>query len=436
MSIKRILLHKGEEDRILDGHPWVYDNEIDRVLTGKGEAAVPCVLEGGDCADVESSNKRYLGRAFVNPASKIRARLYSRSKEGADAGFFKRRIREAALRKSFLGGETSFRLIFGEADFLPGVIIDRYVGWRLKAVEAAMLKPPLNAETLAAALGPPESFYAVQFLCAGTEARRELIVEALVESSAWLYSAPAAVVEKPAVSARALEGLPPSEGLLYGALEDGGIVIFEHGCPFVVDMLDGQKTGFFLDQRDNHRAAAAYAVNKRRVLDAFCYSGGFAVHCAKAGGEEVLAADSSESALKLVEKNAVLAGVRERITTRKTDIFKLLTELERAKERFDMIILDPPAFAKTKNALSGALAGYKEINLKALSLLNPAGVLVSCSCSYALNEERFKAMIHEAALDAGRRVIEAEFRGQAACHSVLYGYGESRYLKCGVYIAV
>jgi 23S rRNA (cytosine1962-C5)-methyltransferase len=449
--MKRIILKRGEEKRIEAGHPWVYDNEVAQVLSSaSGEAGK---LEPGEAADVESARKTYLGRALVNPHSRIIARIYSPSKEGLDRGFFKRRLREALGRRYALGGfdlrRESARLVFGEADFLPGLIIDRFVGWPLP--EAAPEPSPVPGfDALTARLGPPSSWIAAQFLSYGMDLRRETILDALEEvlgrddpaRSAGggepghePLGAPAGIIEKSAVPVRELEGLPLREGLLRGDYPPGGILIFENGFPFAVRLAGGQKTGHFLDQRENRLRAAAYA-RGAKVLDACSYTGGFAVHAARFGAASVIAADASGEALEAVERNARLNGVGERLRTVQGDIFELLPQYERAKERFDLIILDPPAFAKSRSALEGALRGYKEINLRAIRLLSPGGTLVSCSCSQALGEERFKALIADAALDAGRRLFRLDFRGQPPDHPVLLGYDESLYLKCGFYRAL
>jgi 23S rRNA (cytosine1962-C5)-methyltransferase len=531
--MKRIILKSGEEHRIALGHPWVYDNEIARVLDGPGVPPEKTVaLEAGELADVESSRKEYLGRAYVNPASKIRARIYSPSKEGLDKGFFKRRLREAIARRlaerarggiydggiyddgaagvtgnaAFGNGGArgtersgglraeSMRVLFGEADFLPGLIIDRYVGWPLAEAEARVPARPLTFTALEMALGPPESWLAVQFLSWGVDCRRAAILAAIEEVFAPL-GPPAGVVEKSAAPVRELEGLAPQDGLIAGEVPAGGIVIFENGLPFAVDLAEGQKTGHFLDQRENRLRAAAYAHGD--VLDAFCYSGGFAVHAARYGvalpgivnfgdansgdahsgdakpgdgriGDDALnapesggagpgntesnagsansgdagkplrvtAVDVSKAALGLARRNAALNGVEDRITTVEADVFDYLRAAARRKEKYDLIILDPPAFAKSKSVLQNALRGYREINSAALKLLHSGGVLVSCSCSQAVDQEHFSRMITEAAADADRRLVQLDFRYQAADHPVRVGYGESLYLKCGFYRAL
>jgi len=456
--MKRIILQKGEEDRIRLGHPWVYDNEVDRIYEGKTAAAE---LVPGDCADVESSRKEYLGRAIVNPHSKIIARIYSPSKEGIDKGFFKRRIREAILRRASFRdfSRESARLVFAEADFLPGLIIDRFVGWPLADIEAIDVKRPLSFTSTEAALGPPRSWLTVQLLAWGMDCRREMIVEALEEVIAADYGSPDGIIEKSGAHVRTLEGLPLREGLIKGTFPSGGIaggiaggiVIFENDLPFIVDLPEGQKTGFFLDQRDNRLLAGRYAAMLRnevaeetelRFLDACSYTGAFGIHALRAAEKAtVTMLDTSMAVLEGARKNAALNGVADRVTTIEADVFDSLRGMERRKEHFDMVILDPPAFAKSRTALGEALRGYKEINLRAIKLVRPGGILITCSCSQALDESRFKRMIAEAAADAGhhgasRRLIQLDFRCQAQDHPVLAGYDESLYLKCGFYRAV
>ncbi|MDR2182483.1 MAG: class I SAM-dependent rRNA methyltransferase [Treponema sp.] len=443
--MKRIILKRGEEDRILAGHPWVYDNEIDRVLEGTG-AAKAARLEKGECADVEAVERgrpRYLGRAIVNPASKITARIYSRSKEGLDKGFFKRRIREAIARREAAGynlRRDCARLVFAEADFLPGLIIDRYV----EADE------PRSGET--------RSWLVIQFLAWGMDARRDMILAAIGEVFAAEPETPL-VIEKDA-PVRELEGLPPAAA----PERIPEIIIRENGLDFFVDLSGGQKTGCFLDQRDNRRRAAraaaaltaerfpreardhngaTYGNARLRILDCFSYTGGFALTAAQSAlgaaefsaapeaKPEVTAVDSSPAALALARKNAARNGIE--LGTVEADAFEFLRSAERRKARYDLIILDPPAFAKTRQALPGALRGYREINLRAMNLLSKNGILVSSSCSQALDEGAFKRMINEAAADAGRTLIQTDFRYQAADHPIRVGYGESCYLKCGFY---
>ncbi|MDR1252660.1 MAG: class I SAM-dependent rRNA methyltransferase [Treponema sp.] len=474
--MKRIILKSGEEGRIQRGHPWVYDNEVACMLAGKGASAgaSPEPLLPGECADVESAQREYLGRAIVNPNSKIIARIYSPSKEGIDKGFFKRRIREALHRRAGFRdlSRESVRVVFAEADFLPGLIIDRFVGWPLAELEAAAERP-LSFDLARSVLGPPRSWLSVQFLAWGMDCRRDMIIDAAGEvlgdpvnsapnllkdpvsercsgdeAQAASPKLPEGVIEKSIARARELEGLLPREGTIRGNFPARGIVIFENGFPFALDLPEGQKTGHFLDQRDNRLLTAGFAAMLRddpapdeaggnrplRVLDACSYTGGFGIHALRAAENAALTAvDTSAAALDGLRKNAALNGLADQITAIEADVFESLRAFERKKEKFDLVILDPPAFAKSRTVLGEALRGYKEINLRALRLLRRNGILISCSCSHALDEAAFKRMIIEAAADAGRRLIQLDFRLQAPDHPVLIGYDESLYLKCGFY---
>ncbi|MDR1445980.1 MAG: class I SAM-dependent rRNA methyltransferase [Treponema sp.] len=468
--IKRVILKHGEEQRILSGHPWIFDNEIQHVLVQKTPGFVEAEPEPGEIVDVEYSRQgkpAYLGRGFANPRSKIAVRIYSSSKEGADKGFFKRRIREALERRSAAGfrpEKESARLVFAEADRLPGLIVDCYTGWDAGVLRTAAGENgnpgALRFEDAETLLGPPASWLTVQFLSYGMDMRRDMVLQALDETLKF-QGGIAGIIEKSA-PVRELEGLPLQDALIRGTFPAAGIIVFENGYPFRVDLFSGQKTGTYLDQRDNHRltserarlSAALKSTPKNRgghetafhaetekqsfrILDLFSYHGAFAIHALRGAGEgaEALAVDSSAEALETARLNARLNGLETQLETRKGDVFDILTSLERDKEKFDMIILDPPAFAKTKSALEGALRGYKEINLKALRLLKPGGILVTCSCSQALDEFRFREIIASAASDSGRRLRLLDFRYQAQDHPILLGYGESLYLKCGIFRA-
>jgi 23S rRNA (cytosine1962-C5)-methyltransferase len=430
--MNRIILKPGEQDRILSGHPWVYDNEIASELADPATAAEGGGMAPGSVADVESASKRYLGRAFVNPNSKIRARIFSPSKEGVDRGFFKRRIREAIerRRRDYDLATESARIVFAEADFLPGLIVDRFVG--------RPLSPGETAES-AAVPGPLVSWLSVQFLTYAMDARREEILAALDEvlgaphpETGIALGLPAGVAERDEAHVRELEGLPLRSGVVAGSVPEGGVLIHENGLPFAVDLLGGQKTGHFLDQKENRAYAARFA-RGARVLDACCHTGGFAVHAARAGAAEVVALDASAHALAAASRNAELNGVEDKVRAVEGNVFDVLRAYERTKERFGLVVLDPPAFAKSRSALEGAIRGYKEINLRALNLLDKGGVLVTCSCSHAMEEGKFKSMVADAAQDAGKRIRLLAFRYQASDHPVLVGYDESLYLKCGVY---
>jgi 23S rRNA (cytosine1962-C5)-methyltransferase len=248
---------------------------------------------------------------------------------------------------------------------------------------------------------------------------------------------PTGIVEKSGAKVRELEGLPLREGLIQGSFPGEGIVIFENGFPFCVHLEEGQKTGHFLDQRENRRRLARFIPREARVLDACTYTGGFAIHAARFGAASVQGIDVSKDALERAKQNSRLNGVEDQVTLLEGDVFDLLRSYQRNhQERFDLIILDPPAFAKSRTMLHEALRGYKEINLQALKLLNPGGVLLTCSCSHALDEGRFKQMVAAAAADAERRLIQLDFCYQAPDHPILLGYDESLYLKAGYYRAL
>jgi 23S rRNA (cytosine1962-C5)-methyltransferase len=437
--MKRIILQPGQEHRLLAGHPWVFDNEVKSVVGPDGIPKVCpeglAILEPGELVDVESSRKTYIGRAFANPHSKIVARLFSPSKEGVDKGFFKARLRNAVerRRRNYNLETESERLVFAEADLLPGLIIDRFVGWPAIQAEPYIVEKNKSGQTihfdmLRDALGAPGIWLSVQFLSYGLDLRKELILSALEEVIGPVQG----IIERDDSQVRSLEGLPRVSDVVSGTFPEGGICILENGLPFIADPLEGQKTGHFLDQRDNRRWAARYTTGKQ-VLDMCCHTGGFAIHAARAGAASVLAADISPQALDMVRRNALLNGVSDRVSVEAGDVFELLRFYERKHSQFDVIILDPPAFTKSHKAIEGAIRGYKEINLRALSLLRRGGVLVTCSCSQAMTEGRFKAMIQDAAKDAEKRLHMLEFEYQAPDHPILVGYEESLYLKCGVY---
>lgn len=412
ISMATIILKSKEDIRIRRGHPWIYDNEIARV---EGEP------EPGGEVEVRDARGLHVGYAFFNPNSKIRARVYSRTAKKADEEFFVRAFEAAWKWRKFCFGEPaierrmSLRLVYGEADSVPGLIVDGFVG----------------------ATGTEGLWLSVQFLSLGVEMRKAEILKALRS----VFN-PDGIAERSDAPVRALEGLPESVGVLWGSVPER-IVIEENGALFEIDLLGGQKTGWFLDQRANRAAAAKYvsraqwadSPNKAigaRVLDMFCNQGGFSVLAAKAGAASVLAVDSSRDALALLRKNAALNSVSDRITIVEANAFDYLRDLEKMGQRFDLIILDPPAFAKNRAALEGARRGYKELNLRAMHLLERGGVLVTFSCSHWFSPEMFDAVLADAAFDSNRRLHILEERTQDLDHPILSGYDESRYLKCRI----
>lgn len=412
ISMATIILKSKEDIRIRRGHPWIYDNEIARV---EGEP------EPGGEVEVRDARGLHVGYAFFNLNSKIRARVYSRTAKKADEEFFVRAFEAAWKWRKFCFGEPaierrlSLRLVYGEADSVPGLIVDGFVG----------------------ATGTEGLWLSVQFLSLGVEVRKAEILKALRS----VFN-PDGIAERSDAPVRALEGLPESVGVLWGSVPER-IVIEENGALFEIDLLGGQKTGWFLDQRANRAAAAKYvsraqwadSPNKAigaRVLDMFCNQGGFSVLAAKAGAASVLAVDSSRDALALLRKNAALNSVSDRITIVEANAFDYLRDLEKMGQRFDLIILDPPAFAKNRAALEGARRGYKELNLRAMHLLERGGVLVTFSCSHWFSPEMFDAVLADAAFDSNRRLHILEERTQDLDHPILSGYDESRYLKCRI----
>jgi len=402
MERARLILKPREEARIRAGHPWVYDNEI---------AGVEGSPEPGAEVEVLDARRRSLGSAFFNPKSKIRARIYSRIARAADAAFFIETLERAlAWRRRFFDPERqSLRLAFGEADGLPGLTVDSFVG---------------EPEGVSVRSGRGR-WLSAQFLCLGVDARKTAILEALAK----VFPSDG-IAERSDAPVRALEGLPPTIGVLAGKVPASAL-IEENGLRFGLDMLGGQKTGWFLDQRSNRAAAARFA-GGRRVLDAFCNAGGFGLACAAAGASSVLAVDSSADAAASVSANAARNGLDRLVEVREANAFDLLHALEKSREKFGLIVLDPPAFAKNRASVEGAKRGYKELNLRSLKLLEEGGILVTCSCSHWFGPEPFARMLDEAAEDSGRRIRIIEERTQDLDHPIVSGYGESRYLKCTI----
>lgn len=389
-ALAKATLKPRQEQRILSGHLWIYQGNVAKV---EGEPAP------GDIVDVYTSRGDFLGRGYYNPHSQIVIRLLTRDERPIDTSFFIDRIRQAlAWRSRFLAGATSYRMVYSEGDLLPGLIIDCY-----------------------------EDVLVVQFLTLGMDVRRQSIVEALVE-----VARPKAVFERSDVPSRRYEGLDLRTGLLWGELPAQPMVIKENGLSFEIDVIAGQKTGYFLDQKENRRSLAPL-VPGARVLDVFCHNGTFALHAVHYGAKEVLGVDSSERAIEAARRNAELNGFAERARFTVANAFDYLRELERSEDRFDVVVLDPPAFAKGKSHFDAARRGYKEVNLRGIKLLQPGGFLVTCSCSHHMPADAFYGLILEAAADAGRSLRLVEARGQAKDHPVLAGVPETAYLKCLIF---
>jgi 23S rRNA (cytosine1962-C5)-methyltransferase len=383
-----IKLAPGKEARILTGHPWIYKSEIARV-ENEGQP--------GAIAHVRDSRGRFLGQAMVNLKSQIAGRLITRNEEKIDAAFFERRIRDAISRcDRSIQGPNACRLIYGEADHLPGLIVDRY------------------ADLLVA-----------QILTAGMDRMWGVLLETLRE-----VVKPRAVFERNDASSRKLEGLELRKGFVWDEAESG-LWIQEGELHFFVEIAEGQKTGFFLDQRENRQIVKGLAAG-RDVLDCFCYSGGFALHAAAGGAASVVGIDMSADAITWAERSAERNGLSSRCTFTIGNAFDALRAFDREGRRFGMLILDPPAFTKGKEAVAGALRGYKEINLRAMKLLDPGGILVTCSCSYHVDAPAFLVMLRAAAADAHREFQLSELRTQARDHPILLAAKETQYLKCAI----
>ncbi len=375
-------------DRVLSGHPWIFASDV----TDRGGAA------GGDAVAVADPRGRLLGTAHYSDASQICLRLLSREVEPVDAAFWRKRL-EAALefRRRVVRETDAFRLVHGEADLLPGLIVDRY-----------------------------GDILSLQTLTQGMDRAKPVLVECLRE-----LLSPTAGVARNDVAVRERERLPVASEILWGELP-AEICITMNGVRFWVDALHGQKTGAYLDQRENYLAAARYASGQ--ALDCFTSGGGFALHLASVCGQ-VEAVDSSETALHLAARNAEANGLAN-IAFREANVFDLLNGYAAAGRQFDTIVLDPPAFAKSRSNLEAAERGYKEINYRALRLLAPGGVLVTCSCSHHLNEAMLLQIVASAALDAGRPLRVLERRTQAADHPILLTVPETLYLKCLIFQAL
>ena len=367
-------------ERLRSGHPWVYRSDV-RSAQAEAGAIVRVVDERG----------RYFGRAFYSDKSQIAVRLLTRENVAVDRAFFTERLRRAAAyRETVVENTEAYRLVHGEADLLPSIVIDRY-----------------------------GDYLVMQTLSQASERQKDLIVEILVE-----LFAPKGILERNDPKVRLLEGLRQSVSVLHGEVP-AEILAKENGITFVYDLAKGQKTGSFLDQRENHWAARRYASGE--VLDCFSYQGGFALTIA-GQCEHVEGIDMGPAAVQAARRNQELNSISN-VTFREGNAFDVLKEYDEVGRRFQMVILDPPAFAKNRDSVEAAERGYKEINLRALKILQPGGYLVTCSCSYHLSEALFLQLIAEAANDAKKTVVVAERRTQAQDHPILLTMPETHYLK-------
>jgi 23S rRNA (cytosine1962-C5)-methyltransferase len=389
-----VFLAQGRDKRVQTGHPWVFANEIDRT---SGDF-VP-----GDIVEVVSSRGHLIGRGYINPASQIRVRFLTRTDEVINEDFFRRRVREAIdYRRRLFGAlpdarERAFRLIFAEADYLPALIVDYFAGYLV-----------------------------FQALALGIDRRKEMLME-MVRAEAGPEFPVLGLYERDDVPVRELEGLSQLKGPYNGDVPPR-VTIRENDVRLIVDLENGQKTGHFLDQRENRAAIAPY-VKGARVLDGFSYTGGFACAAAAYGAREVLGVDVSPQAVALAGENARLNGVEDRVAFQTANVFDFLHDADPSQQRWEVILLDPPAFAKNRAALPGALRGYKEINLRAMKLLPPGGHLITSSCSQHVSEELFREVLAVAAADTKRRLRVVEVRSQGRDHPFLPAAPETRYLK-------
>jgi 23S rRNA (cytosine1962-C5)-methyltransferase len=382
LGMNNITVAKRGADRIRRGHLWIYRSDVVDV----GDVA------GGSVVGVQDEHRNFIGQAFYSDSSQIALRFLAQTRDPIDRDWWRQRIREAAARRRDISQETNaYRLIYSEGDLLPSIILDRY-----------------------------DDVLVLQTLSQGSEAIKPLLVELLTEEFG-----PRAIIERNDVRVRQHEGLELLTGTLYGEapLE---FEILQDGVRFLVAPLSGQKTGSFLDQRENRLAARKVAHG--RALDCFTFNGAFALQLAGAC-ERVTGIDISAEAVAAAERNAQINRITN-VEFREANVFDALREMETSGERFDTIVLDPPAFAKNRASIAAAARGYKEINLRAIKLLNPGGVLVTCTCSYHMSEELFLKLLADAANDAHRRVQLLEKRTQASDHPILFGVLETYYLKC------
>ncbi|MGN1373180.1 MAG: class I SAM-dependent rRNA methyltransferase [Candidatus Coproplasma sp.] len=377
-----IYLKKGEEKRIIAGHSWVYANEVAKI-EGKDK--------NGSLASVFAHDGRFIGKGYINHASKILVRIFIRNNAEDNEEYYLNAIKKANDYRVKLGYDNCYRMVFAEADNLPALIIDRY-----------------------------GDYLVMQCLSLGIDRRKQLIVDCLVK----LFN-PKGIYERSDVAVRKKEGLEEVKGLLYGEVPDYCEIV-ENGIKMLVDVKNGQKTGYFLDQKENRFAVRRYC-RDAEVLDCFCNSGGFSLNAATVA-KQVISCDISALALKNVADNASLNGFKN-VTTLQGDVFEVLRNFRREKRQFDTVVLDPPAFCKTADEVKDAYRGYKDINLTAMKIVKSGGFLITCSCSHYMTMPLFEKMLIEAARESGRTVRSVEVKTQAPDHPSLLCAEETNYLK-------
>lgn len=390
-EIKAIVaLKKGEGRTLRAGGLWVYDNEIESI-TG--------TVENGELVLVKDCNGYPMGIGFINRNSKITIRLLTRNKDAViDKEFFRKRVKDAWEYRKKTVDTSSCRVIFGEADYVPGMVIDKF-----------------------------EDVLVVQSLALGIDRYKMLILELLKEELAADGIQIRGIYERSDAKVREQEGMKREKGFLSEPF-DTKVQIVENGVRYIVDVEDGQKTGFFLDQKYN-RLAIQKLCKDAKVLDCFTHTGSFALNAGIAGAKEVIGVDASDLGCKQAEENAKLNGLENTVSFVCADVFELLPELEEKGEQFDVVILDPPAFTKSRNSVKNAMKGYREINMRGLKLVKPGGYFATCSCSHFMTPELFTEVIGQAARSVHRRLKQVEYRTQAPDHPILWSSEESYYLK-------
>ena len=381
----KVFLKKKIANRVLTGHPWVFGNEVGQI---EGE------VNAGDIVDVFTHNGIFVGRGYINPQSQILVRLLTRDRnETIDEGFFHNRLRKAWEYRKKLGYVENCRLIFGEADEMPALIIDKF-----------------------------NDYFVIQTMALGIDRWRPAIVDALND-----IFKPKGIYERNDVPVRELEGLEQKKGFLSEPF-DTNIIINENGLKFHVDIVGGQKTGYFLDQQDNRRAIQ-HIVKGADVLEAFCYTGTFSCHAGHYGAKSVLGLDISEHAVNTARRNAELNGLQDICKFQAVNAFDQLKQWTREERKFDVVILDPPAFTKSRENIQKAITGYKEINLRGMKLLKPGGFLVTASCTNLVDPSMFLETIDMAAKDARKKLRQVTFQTQAQDHPILWNIENTTYLK-------
>ena len=390
MSIAVAVLKKGEGRALKSGGPWVYDNEIASIMGN---------FENGDIVIVRDFDGYPLGRGFINTNSKIRIRMMTRNEnQEIDREFLKMRVRDAWEYRKKTVDISSCRVIFGEADFLPGMVIDKF-----------------------------SDVLVVQSLALGIDKLKMIIIEELKSAMAEDGITIRGVYERSDAKVRLQEGMERVKGFI-GEPFDTKVQIVENGVKYIVDIEDGQKTGFFLDQKYN-RLAIQRLCKDAKVLDCFTHTGSFALNAGIAGAKSVTGVDASQLAVDQATENAELNGLEKSVKFICEDVFELLPKLEAEGEKYDVVILDPPAFTKSKNSIKNAVKGYREINLRGMKLVKDGGYLATCSCSHFMSYELFTQTIGQAARNVHKRLRQLEYRTQAADHPILWSADESYYLK-------